>query len=418
MVEYKNGLLRINVTNSFWDVAWNCSFFLFMLSCICYGNFDETNNYFYYFVFFLFTGVSSIGLLLKGNIFKKLFIPLNTIWYALFYALCVSSCLWAASFYSATQPLSRILQILVVTTFVFYYIDSPKRLETYLNTVIAASLYLIIYIFVKTPPAEWFSGFIGSVTGYNTNDVGLAISICLIISFYKAFVRGKYLMYIVCAVCFFTAALTSSRKALLMCVLAIIMIVAFNYRAKNYILRIFIIIGVAVLSIVLIYEVPQLYQTIGIRMDSMINYFMNDKSSDNSLALRELYISLAKGFFLEKPIIGHGINNFGYLSNLYGNIFTYAHNNYLEIAADLGVVGLVVYYWFYLYIFVKLIKQTLNGHKTALLFLPLIILLLIFEYGMVNYYKMQVHLVIASAFAASFLNDGAEKTRGKHSINN
>ena len=412
MFEYKNGLLRLNFTNSVWDVMWSCSFFLFLLSCICYGNFDDTNNFFYYFVFFLFIGISSLGILLNGNSLKKFFIPLNTIWYALFFVLCVVSCLWAESFPTAVQPLSRMLQILAVTACVYYYIDSGKRLDIYLNTTIAASVYLIIYIFVKTPSSEWFSGFIGSVTGYNTNDVGLALSICFIITFYKAFVKGKYPMYILSAVSFFTAILTSSRKALFMCVLAVILIVAFNYRAKNYVLRLLASIGLVILAVILIYEVPQLYQTVGVRIDSMIEYFMNDKSSDSSLTLREMYVNIAKSFFFEKPIIGHGINNFGYLNSLLGNLSTYAHNNYLEIAADLGIVGLIVYYWFYLFLLVKLIKQTLNGHKTALLYLPLIFLLIIFEYGMVNYYKMQVHLVIASAFAASTINDKAERKLG------
>jgi O-antigen ligase len=412
MFEYKNGLLKLSFTNSVWDVVWSCSFFLFMLSCICYGNFNDTNNYFYYFVFFLFVGVSSLGIIFKGNGLKKIFIPLNTIWYGLFFMLCVVSCLWAESFTSSAEPLSRLLQILAVTTCVFYYIDNDERLDIYLNTTIAASFYLIIYIFVKTPYTKWFDGFIGSVTGYNTNDVGLALSICFIISFYKAFVKGKHLMYILSAVSFLTAILTSSRKALFMCVLSIIMIVAFNYRAKNYVLRLLISICLVILSVILIYEIPQLYQSIGVRLDSMISFFMNDKNSDSSLALRETYINLAKSFFFEKPVIGHGINNFGYLNRLMGNIFTYAHNNYLEIAADLGVVGLVVYYWFYLYLLIRLIKQTLNGHKTALLYLPLILLLVIFEYGMVNYYKMQVHLVIASAFAATTVNEKAERKLG------
>ena len=43
-----------------------------------------------------------------------------------------------------------------------------------------------------------------------------------------------------------------------------------------------------------------------------------------------------------------------------------------------------------------------------MLFTPLMLLFLVFEYGMVNYYKTQVHLVIAVAFIAIVLNDKSD----------
>ncbi len=406
MIEYNNGILRVNFTRSVWDVLWSCSFFLFMLSCICYGNFDDTNNYLYYFVFFLFLGVSMLGFFTKDLALGRIRIPLNSIWYGIFTLLCIVSFIWADSFSAASVTISKVVQILVITFCLTVYIDCNERLERYLNVVMAASMYLVVYILVNTPFEDWFSGFLGYIaTGYNTNDIGCAMTICVIVSFYKAFVRHKKAAFVICAISFFVVILTSSRKSLFMSGAGIVMIVMFNYRVKNYLLRVLSCIGLVIIVIILIYEVPQLYNTVGVRLDSMVEYFRTDKSADSSIALRQLYIDFAKSMFREKPLLGYGINNFSYLCGLAGNTATYAHNNYMEIAADLGVVGLVTYYWFYAYLFFKLWRQTLDGHKTALLYLPMIILLIIFEYSMVNYYKMQVHLILASALSAISINE-------------
>jgi len=412
MIEYKNNILRIGFSRSFFDLLWAVSFFLFMLSVICYNNF-EYNNYFYFFVFFLLFGVCAAEFLIRKLSLQRVWLPLHTIWYGLFLLLCLISTIWAESFDIAVKPMSRMLQILIITLFITYFIDSEERLDLYLNALIAATVYMTVYIFVKTPPDRWFRGFLGSATGLNTNDVGLALSICVIVSFYKAFVKKQYYLYIVSAAVFVAAVLTSSRKALMMSVLGAGMIVIFNYRKRNYVLRLLIFLSILVLAVILVYQIPALYNTVGVRMDRMINYLMVDRSGDYSMYLREMYISLARSFFADSPIVGHGINNFSYLSGLSGATATYAHNNYWELAADLGVVGLLVYYWFYLYLMVKLFFRMLDGHKLALLFLPIMLLFFVFEYGIVNYYKMQSHLLIALSFIALTLIDKEKAAKRK-----
>ena len=66
-----------------------------------------------------------------------------------------------------------------------------------------------------------------------------------------------------------------------------------------------------------------------------------------------------------------------------------------------------MYYWFYAYLFFKLARQMLNGSKTALLFLTLLVQFIVFEYGIVNYYKIQSHLVLAAACCVVAINDRA-----------
>ena len=399
------------------DIVWGVCLFLLMLAVICFGGSDAGANYYYYFTFFLFFGYSLLLYFFRNREALRLYLPVHFAWYGIFILLAVASGIWADSLEYSFVPLSKMVQILATTYCLILYIDSEETMERYIRAVIAATLFMIVFIFVRTPSAEWFSGFLGIVTRYNTNDVGCALSIGVIFAFYEAYVRGRKLYYAVVAVAFFTAILTSSRKALFMCVLGILIMVVFNYRARNYMLRVLIALAGLALAVLLIYQIPYLYQTVGVRIDKMIEFVMTDRASnrntDSSLALRSYYIDMAKSYFEESPLFGIGMNNFTYRIHDYGVRLSYAHNNYMEIAADLGIIGLIMYYWFYIYLLLKLAKHVLNGKKNALPYFAMMILLLIFEYGMVNYYKMQVHLVIAVGYAVSVMHDRADRFGGQ-----
>ena len=391
------------------ETIWNVSFFLLMLSVICFGNTKSGTNYYYYAVFFLFIGVSYLEVLLDRGWYRHLYLPLHTIWYGLFVALSIVSSIWAQSFATTILPLSKMIQILVLTNCLIQHVRNEKRLEQYLRIMMAASLFLIVYLLVRTPFSRWFSGFLGHGTGYNTNDIGLSIAVCVLISFYEAHVRGRRICFVLTALSLFAVILTSSRKGVLMSIFGIVVIAVFHYRARKYMLRVLCNLAAVVLLVFLIYQIPPLYRAIGMRIDAMLSYFLEDQEVDYSISLRRYFIDIAKSILREHPLFGIGLNNFSYHVRAYGTTLTYCHNNYWEIAAGLGIVGLITYYWFYLYLFLRLARQVLDGHKSALLFMALLLQFLVFEYGIVNYYKTQSHLVIAAAFCAVMINAAAER---------
>lgn len=403
MSQIQNGALRPG-NSGILEIIWNVSFFLLMLSVICFGNTQSGTNYYYYAVFFLFIGVSYLELVIDRGWYRHLYLPLHSIWYGLFVVLSIVSSIWAQSFATTITPLSKMVQILLLTNCLIHHLKDEKRLEQYFRVVMASSLFLIVYLLVRTPPSRWFSGFLGHGTGYNTNDIGLSLAICVLIAFYEAYVRGRKLCYVLFVLSTFAVILTSSRKGILMSVFGVILIVVFNYRARKYMLRILCILAVMVLLVFLIYQIPPLYQAVGMRISAMLSSFVEDKTADYSISMRLFYIDIAKSIFREHPIFGIGLNNFSYYLRAYGTTPTYCHNNYWEIAAGLGVVGLVVYYWFYVYLFLRLARQVLDGYKSALVFMALLLQFLVFEYGIVNYYKTQSQMVIAASFCAVMIN--------------
>ena len=409
MSQVQSGKTRLSGGGGILETIWNVSFFLLMLSVICFGNTKSGTNYYYYAVFFLFLGVSYLEVLLDRGWYRHLYLPMQTIWYGLFVILSIVSSIWAESFATTIVPLSKMVQILLLTNCLIQHIRDERRLEQYIRILLAASLFLIVYLLVRTPITRWFGGFLGHGTGYNTNDIGLAIAVCVQFSFYEAYVRGRKICYLLTALSVFTVILTSSRKGILMSVFGIILIVVFNYRARKYMLRVLCILALAVLVALLIYQIPPLYRAIGMRIDTMLSYFMEDQKGDYSISMRQYYIDIAKSIFHEHPVFGIGLNNFSYYVRAYGATPTYCHNNYWEIAAGLGIIGLIVYYWFYVYLFFRLARQVLDGHKSALVFMALLLQFLVFEYGIVNYYKTQSQLVFAAAFCAVMINVRSEQ---------
>ncbi len=83
---------------------------------------------------------------------------------------------------------------------------------------------------------------------------------------------------------------------------------------------------------------------------STLNALIDDESQDSSISERRAFYSQAINFIIENPIFGTGLGNWKIKSidtnkeNIIGYMVPYhAHNDYLEIASEIGLVGLGIY---------------------------------------------------------------------------
>lgn len=84
----------------------------------------------------------------------------------------------------------------------------------------------------------------------------------------------------------------------------------------------------------------------GARIEEAVNILGGDKSGDNS---RVFLLLWGIDWFLEKPLLGHGINCFRVLSDqtlMFAGKNFYAHNNYIELLVGVGIIGFIIYYLF------------------------------------------------------------------------
>lgn len=79
--------------------------------------------------------------------------------------------------------------------------------------------------------------------------------------------------------------------------------------------------------------------------------------------------------FSEKPILGWGINSYMYS----GGFSMYAHSNYVELLADLGIVGTLLYYSNYIWCLSVMWRSRRRRDEEFKLYFPLLISIIVIE---------------------------------------
>ena len=85
----------------------------------------------------------------------------------------------------------------------------------------------------------------------------------------------------------------------------------------------------------------------------------------------------AINLWADSPIIGNGLAAF---EQIYGH---YSHNNMTELLASFGIVGFVLYYSLYIYLFIEV--KSIKELKIKIMFTLFLILFIFFDQSIVSY---------------------------------
>ncbi|MBP3327844.1 MAG: O-antigen ligase family protein [Clostridia bacterium] len=347
---------------------------------------------------------------------SRMKIPINTIWYLLFFVLAELSALWAHSPEDAAISYLRLMMVLLVIGFgITLYVDTTAQAERLIKVFVFSAFVFSAVQFFFTPLDDLLNGFFGSAVGdNNTNNYGYIVSVCTIITVYFAYVKNQKsyyffaLFFIVC--CF----LSSSRKSLIITFVGVFLLVLFSSSKKNRFFHIFIGLLFAVIFVILMFEDEFLYNIIGNRFDSMLKFLISGYNpKETSMSLRAYFIEFAKILLREKPLLGHGFANFLTIIASEGDLdmgYT-THNNYWEILADLGVVGFITYYWFYLFISIKLIIKMLKEKDNTIIPLALALIISQFavEYGLITMASFYPQIVMSLIYVCTYASNSQRK---------
>ena len=285
------------------------------------------------------TGIAmlvAVMLLWIGRKNTRVVIPYNTAWYIAFTAFAAISCLW--SMFINAHMASYFLRMVVIIasiTSVSIYVDKAEDLERLIKLFILSITIIVAMELSVTPLEEWSAGSMGShFSGSNPNGVAFLAFCAELMAFYEFYSKGKkkYIFLVVIFVAFIV--MSGSRKALFASVAGPLLFVFFSTYKRNYLLRIIVIAALAALVIFIVMNDENAYNTIGKRVESMLEFWFEDRSHkvDNSLYMRSYYIQLAQEMFGESPIIGKGMGNFAKIIDaIYDLNGVYSHNNYWQI---------------------------------------------------------------------------------------
>ena len=192
--------------------------------------------------------------------------------------------------------------------------------------------------------------------------------------------------------------LAGSKKAFFGAILFVLILVLVGGKL-NY-KKVLSVIGVILLIIALFYIVlhnMQLYNIIGYRLELFWSSISGNSIKGTSTLERSNIISFGLKLFAESPIFGHGLNSFSFY---YGNatgFYAYAHNNYIELASSLGIVGFGWFYSMHVFIAKDIVRIRKHISKNAPV-IALLFVIMFYDIAMVSYCDTRIILLIIIAF--------------------
>lgn len=171
--------------------------------------------------------------------------------------------------------------------------------------------------------------------------------------------------------------LSGGRKYLLFQIVFIYS--SFIFRGEKVQIR-NLILGTVVTTVIVyigyraVMTVPVLYNSIGIRLIGI-------GTSQGALGVDSQVTLMRRGIdmFLKRPLFGWGIAGFQqYHGEYFGKAF-YSHSNYIELLADYGIIGIVLYYSQYLKCMNKLLTKGLINDHERMIYLPLLISVMVLD---------------------------------------
>lgn len=311
----------------------------------------------------------------------------------LFVIFCTVSYFWADKPSDASVRISTLWQVFLLFLIVYHDFKYREDKGYIFKCMFVAGLILTVY----TVALNGLSGIIEQMKAgerlnsdtSNINDIGMNLALTVIIGLYYIINKRKFWMIPLIILPFIISVSTASKKVIIMYIIAI-MILSYIKGGSNFVIKLFKISAVAAVLLLIIVQFSDLpiFNTITERFESMFAIFNgNETHVDASTRERNILMENAWEIFKRNPIIGCGIGNFGYNNaTLFGGLYVYAHNNYLELLADVGIIGFFLYYAIYAQIIFGLITGIKNKNMAQTMLFVVFAIRIINEVAMITYY--------------------------------
>ena len=326
-------------------------------------------------------------------------------WFLSFMALCILSLTWSLSASTGAVVVTNLLVYLLIFMILQFSVNSGFGLDKILVCLFVSRLINVIYIIMTVDIAALGHVQLGAdlIKGWNGNEIAYMAVEGALIGIYLLFEKrtiSKAIFFASTIVLFtFVTVNTGSRTAFVMLLAGVILYVYIKHPTK--IMRnIIITLLLLYVAFYIIMNVESIYNVLGSRFEGLFALISGEGNVDSSANIRDTYIKNGIQWFSEEPLLGYGVNNYKVLNNAAMGHPTYAHNNYIEIAVNLGIIGLVLYYSIYVVLILRLAKSLKNNSLNAFL-LALLLTSLIRQYGSVCYYGLYQNLLLFLCFCAT-----------------
>lgn len=382
--------MKLNITAIADRMIWFITLIFLVLSLIISFALGDA-NYGAYVLFVCLFGLIVFYLIREQGVIKFKLTSLHA-YMLLFISACYLSTINAIEPSVALSRSFDIVKIFFMLIILYMCYQDKKSVDTLLKIGMWTG-YIVCFYTVYFYGLDYFITVLSSSAriandALNANTVGLLGANAIVMTlYYMLYDRPRWWNIIALPTLGILAA-TGSRKALVFVVVGTVLLFIFrSLRSANVVnsiakiigsLLALTIVGVAVLQLPMFSEVLD-------RMSSMIDAF-SGTGGDSSTIIRLALVDIGWDLFYQSPITGVGVNNPSvYTFFLYGKENYYLHNNYIELLAGTGVIGLLAYYSMYIYIAYNLIRYRDFHSNEYVMVLILFLSQIVMDMGMVSY---------------------------------
>jgi O-antigen ligase len=328
-----------------------------------------------------------------------------TIWQLAMLALGVVSMSW--SVVPVTSAVYAMLVGVILSFCIISVIDTPDRLDKCVwGFIIGCDLMGILIIATgQLPDIEEGERLGEEITG-NANSFSVLLMLACALAFWKVLCSKNVIVKLICIVSaifqMVLMAYSGGRKTIIAVLICLVWFALSKDTHKKFRMIKNVLIAAAAIAVFVlaITNIPFLYQLIGERFEGLFDLMSGGESNISGDAMREKMIEIGLDRWMESPIWGYGVDTFKYYNKTVTGHFYYAHNNYVEILYDLGIIGFVVYYGFIAYMTNELRKKWKSAPKYCSLGIGIIIMTLVYDFGGISFYTVFTIMMLAFAYTA------------------
>jgi len=314
--------------------------------------------------------------------------------YLLFTSFALSSIFWAVDFDLALSYSLRLVVAFINIWMVYTIISHYKIHNAILYGILIGAFfnYLIAFgiIHVNYEIYE-FGRFLGTEGNSNKLAKVMLLTIFASIVLLSLDTTNKYLkVYLRFSILLslYVIFLTVSKKAIILAPILLLSTISFKeVKLKNIVIS-FLTVAVLIKIFFTYMDFNYLNSVLDIFEKRFAGLFhiLEGGRGDASSGERAYLIKEGFNIFMDNPVFGTGLNTFRVF------LGKYAHNNYLELLVDVGMIGFVLFYAIYGIVFLEIKKM--NKSKLRRYMLIMVIILLLMDLATVSYFNKLILLVL------------------------
>jgi len=329
------------------------------------------------------------------------------IWMLVFGLFCFLSVIWAWDTENAMTKGKTAFSMLVCYSLAFLCYQEFDSVDALLKAVLWGGNAVMLVIFGTFGVHGILSlleyGDRLSEQFYlNSNVVGVVCAMSMVVNVYYI-LKDKRIhwwnLFLLPGVIILSA--TGSRQALAIMaggMVLLLFLAVIQGRSPGEI-AILLVVGILLVAgmLILIARLPA-FSGIYKRMLSMVSAMTGVGKTDRSATTRLALIDVGLEQFKRTPILGVGMGSGHLVAWKYLNKYFYLHNNFAEILAGGGLVGFIIYYSIYAYIFVSFIRYRRYTTLETAVCTTLLIMALVEDYASVTYYAKETYFYLMLGF--------------------